>query len=216
MKNLQDMASRPQDPAGEEGGFALDDPTIRKEIDHIRALKRSGLRMNTDIAIQIGAALSRTKLQLKRGLWTRVLRDELHFGASTAKRFIRLFEFSRTNGPLVAQFKHLGPNKLTLLAALTPEIRQKMLAPTNHRLAGSRCKTLEEMNPTEFVSLIRGLDPHRKQHSPRVRHLVRVAIKSAIRLVTTLNQLKDRSLDDPELVSEFKEAILRLKNLLMT
>ncbi len=194
--------------------LSLEHPTIRREVERILALRRSSLRTNVDIALQIGASLSRMKARLKYGLWYGLLRNQLHYGSATAKRYICLYRFAESHGSLVSHLKQLGPSKLTSLAALTPEIRRKALSPPSHQIPGSRRKTLEEMNATEFASLLRGLDPRRRTHAPRARRLFRNAIHTARQLIRGLGALKHRTLNDSDLLKDFLEAILELKRLL--
>lgn len=167
-----------------------------------------------DTALQIGASLSRMKMQLNHGLWSGLLRDQLHYGSTTAKRYICLYRFAESHGSMVDHLKHLGPSKLTCLAAMTPGIRKKVLSPPSHRLPGGRRKTLEEMNAAEFAALLRGLDPGRRTHAPRALHLFRNAIHAAHQLIRGLGALKHRTLNDSDLLKEFLEAILGLKRVL--
>lgn len=194
--------------------LTLQHPAITRDIERIRSLKRSGLRTNTDTAIEIGASLQRLKSRLQKGLWSRLLRNLLHCGATTAKRYISLYRFATAHGPFVGHFKHLGPSKISSLIALAPVIRRKVLSSSTHRIPGAGTKTLEEMNSREFSSFLRGLDPSRHCRAPRSLHLFRAALRAARQLATQLGALKGRTLNDSELLKKFLEAILAVKRML--
>ena len=207
------MASLKQPPS-EQPRLTLRHPAITRDIERIRSLKRSGLRTNTDTAIEIGASLQRLKSRLRRGLWSSLLRNLLHCGATTAKRYISLYRFAKANGPFVGHFKHLGPSKITSLIALAPHIRRRAFSSSTHRLPGGGVKTLEDMNSREFSSFIRGLDPAKHCGAPRSLHLFRAAVRAAQQLATQLGALKGRTLNDSELLKKFLEAILEVKRML--
>ncbi len=192
----------------------LQPPVILKDIERIRTLKRNGLRTNTDTAIEIGASLQRLKVRLRRGLWSRLLRNQLHYGSTTAKRFISLYRFAKANGPFVGHFKYLGPSKLTSLSGVAPDLLKRIASHPTHRLPAGGHKSLEDMNQNEFTSFLRGLNPATHCQAPQTLRLFRGALHAARQLTSHLSALSGRTLNDSDLLKSFLEAVLEVKRML--